>query len=70
MYSTLQMKVRDGKVVSAWEPGFRELELFSTYMELDGSARYFAGVHHVAHSDETWIGYDTDMQAVLVYGTL
>ena len=68
--NALQVHFTDGKIARIWSPGVREVDTsHATYATFDGSRRDYAGVVHIAHSDDTWIGFDTDMGTVLVYTT-
>lgn len=67
---TLQASFTDDKLTGLWAPGVREVDTsHATYATFDGSRRDYAGVIHIAHSDETWIGFDKDMNTLIVYTT-
>lgn len=65
--NTLQASVRYGEVRHLWTPGRRTIDAYATYAKLNDSARYYAGVHALRASDTVFVGYDSDMGAVIVY---
>lgn len=66
----LQASFTDDQITGLWAPGVREVDTsHATYATFDGSRRDYAGVIHIAHSDETWIGFDKDMNTLIVYTT-
>lgn len=72
MLETLQVKFDDtGKIIELWAPGPREVDAsHASYVKLDGSRRDYAGVVHMAHNDETWIGYDSEFDVMVAYTTI
>lgn len=69
MLETLQVTFdHDGKITQIWAPGPREVDAsHATYVKLDDSRRDYAGIVHIAHSDETWIGYDYQFEVMVIY---
>ena len=53
-----------------WAPGPREIEHFATFARFDGSRRDYAGVLHLAHSRDTWIGWDSSANTLIAYSAL
>lgn len=68
--NTLQVHFTDGMIARIWSPGVREVDTsHATYATFDGSRRDYAGVVHIAHSSDTWIGFDTTSETVIVHTT-
>lgn len=71
LINTLQVSFDDnGKICRVWSPGMRELTVHASYVSLAGSRRYYAGVVHVAHSSNAWLGYDISANTLIVYAVV
>ncbi len=68
--NTLQVKFSGHEVTGVWSPGAREVSTHSTYAKFDGSRRDFAGVVHIAHNTETWLGFDKDTETIIAYSAI
>lgn len=71
MLETLQVSFNDDdEVIRIWSPGIRELTVHATYVSLAGSRRNFAGVVHIVHDSNTWVGFDVSANTLIAYRTL
>ena len=70
MLETLQVSFSNGAITRVWSPGIRELTVHASYVSMAGSRRYFSGVIHLAHSGDTWLGFDVSSETLIAYTTV